>query len=308
MECKRFSFSHRLLLLPSPTPNNALLFSRLYNLGTPSPKAFARYYLRTMSHTGDRFTDFEPGNKRLPACYGYIMWDVLPLEEAMRDLHSLFPQIDRLIKEAKKHCTYPNDHGLSKDQAGALHLYTTEMPENACLYRTLNQTLRLEDRSQVRPWFAYLKLLDSAVSKLPNFKGIVWRGVDRDVSMAYQKGQKITWWSVSSCSVSVDIIKTFLGQAPQNTLFTIECSTGKSITPFACYQTEQEVILMPGTTLRVVSDPLRHHGGLHVVHLKEITDDDDDVDGDAGAETQEVVEQPTSLGKYMNFNGSLSKT
>ena len=260
-----------------------------------------------MNHTGDRFTDVELGNKRLPACYGYTAWDVLPIEETMRDVHSLLPQIDRFVKEAKKHCTHPNDHGLSKDEAAALYLYTMDMPENACLYRVLNQTLRLEDRSQVRPWFAYLKLLDSAVSKLPNFKGTVWRGVDRDVSMAYQKGQKITWWSVSSCSVSVDIINTFLGQAPQNTLFMIECSTGKSITPFACYQKEQEVILMPGTTLRVVGDPLHHHGGLHVVHLREITDDDD-VDGDAEDETQEAVKPTMDLGKYMNFNGSLSKT
>ncbi|UJR18041.1 hypothetical protein I4U23_004942 [Adineta vaga] len=32
-----------------------------------------------------------------------------------------------------------------------------------------------------RPWFAYLKLLNSAVSKLPNVKCKVWCGVDKDV-------------------------------------------------------------------------------------------------------------------------------
>ncbi|CAF4049311.1 unnamed protein product, partial [Rotaria sordida] len=37
---------------------------------------------------------------------------------------------------------------------------------------------------------------------------------------------------------------------------------------------------MPGTTFKVVANPLHHHGGLHIVHLKEIPDDDDDDDDD----------------------------
>jgi hypothetical protein len=151
-----------------------------------------------------------------------------------------------------------------------------EMSDDACVYRTLNQTLRAEDRSKVRPWFGYLKLLDSAASKLPKFKGIVWRGINKDVTMAFKKGQKITWWSVTSCSTSVDVISSFLGKAPQSTLFNIECSTGKCIAAYTCYPNEDEVILMPGTMFEVVANPLHHHGGLHVIHLKEITDDDDD--------------------------------
>jgi hypothetical protein len=243
-----------------------------------------------MSNTGNRFTDVELGNKRLPACYGYITWKLLPLEETMKDLRTSLPEIDRFVKLAKRHCTYPNDHALKKDEAAALYLYTMEMAEDACVYRTLNQTLRLEDRSEVRPWFAYLKLMDSAVSKLSNFKGIVWRGVSKDVTMAFKKGEKITWWSVSSCSLSVDIISSFLGKAPQSTLFNIECSTGKSIAAFTCYPSEDEVILMPGTMFEVVANPLHHHGGLHIIHLREISDDDDDGDDDnADDERQESV-------------------
>lgn len=33
---------------------------------------------------------------------------------------------------------------------------------------------------------------------------------------------------------------------------------------------------MPGTKFTVVADPLHHHGGLHIVHLEEIPDEDDD--------------------------------
>lgn len=231
-----------------------------------------------MSNTGDRFTDVELENKRLPACFGYIAWKILPLEETMKDLRSPLPEIDRFVKLAKRLCTYPNQQGLSKDEAAALYLYTMEMAEDSCIYRILNHTLRFEDRTKVRPWFAYLKLLDSATSKLSNFKGIVWRGVNKDVTKTFQKGQKITWWSVSSCSASVNIISSFLGEVPHSTLFNIECSTGKSISTFTSYPSENEVILMPGTMFEVVADPLHHHGGLHIIHLKEIGDDDDDAE------------------------------
>jgi hypothetical protein len=229
-----------------------------------------------MSGSGQRFTDVDLVNKRLPACYGYITWKLLPLEQAVTDLRDFLPEINRFVKMAKKHCTFPNEHKLEKDEAATVYLYTMEMSDDACVYRILNQTLRVEDRSKVRPWFPYLKLLDSAMSKLPKFKGIVWRGVNKDVSTAFKKGQKITWWSVSSCSKSVDIISAFLDKAPQSTLFNIECSTGKCIAEYTCYPSEDEVILMPGTTFEVVSNPLHHHGGLHFIHLKEITGDDDD--------------------------------
>ena len=231
-----------------------------------------------MSNSGDRFTDVELENKRLPACYGYITWKVLPLEQAMKDLGDTLPELDRFIKLAKRHCIYPNEQKLTRDEAATIYIYTMEMSEDACVYRILNQTLRVEDRTKVRPWFGYLKLLDSATSKLPKFKGIVWRGVNKDVTKTFKKGQKITWWSVTSCSKSVDVISSFLDKAAHSTLFNIECSTGKVIAEYTCYPHEDEVILMPGTTFQVVADPLHHHGGLHFIHLKEITEDDDDDD------------------------------
>ncbi|CAF4803880.1 unnamed protein product, partial [Rotaria magnacalcarata] len=69
----------------------------------------------------------------------------------------------------------------------------------------------------------------------------------------------------------MDIISSFLGTNPQSTLFNIECATGKSIATYTCYPNENEVILMPGTMFEVMSNPLHHPGGLHVIHLKEIT-------------------------------------
>jgi hypothetical protein len=228
-----------------------------------------------MNSSGKRFTDIDLGNKHLPACYGYLKWKLLPLEQAVTDLRDFLPEIMRFVEYAKTHCRFTNGDNLTMDEAAAVYLYTMEMSEDECVYRMLNHALRVEDRSRVRPWFGYLKLLHSAMSKLPNFKGSVWRGVNKDVRQSFKKDQKITWWSISSCSTSVNVISSFLGTVPQSTLFNIECSTGKSIAEYTCFPSEDEVILMPGTTFKVVSKPLYHHGGLHVVHLKEITDDHD---------------------------------
>ncbi|CAF4182897.1 unnamed protein product, partial [Adineta steineri] len=222
-----------------------------------------------MSSSGDRFTDIELENKRLPACCGYIAWKLLSLQDAMKELQGLFEEINYFVKEAKKHCSYPNDHNLTKDESAAIYIYTMEMSDDSCVYRILNQTLRLEDRTKVRPWFGYLKLLHSATSKLPKFKGTVFRGIDKDVTKSFKKGQKITWWSISSCSTSVNVISTFLHKSSSSTLFHIECLNGKSISSYTCYPNENEVILMPGTIFEVVSDPLIHHGGLNIIHLRE---------------------------------------
>jgi hypothetical protein len=149
------------------------------------------------------------------------------------------------------------------------------------------------------------------MSKLPKFKGIVWRGVNKDVSTAFKRGQKITWWSVSSCSKSVDIISGFLDKAPQSTLFNIECSAGKCIAEYTNYPSEDEVIFMPGTTFEVVSNPLHHHGGLHVIHLKEITDDDDDDDekqGETGLATATAASSVAQKLSKISLGKKKSKT
>ncbi|CAF0986732.1 unnamed protein product [Didymodactylos carnosus] len=222
-----------------------------------------------------RFTDIEISNKRLPACFGYLSSKLVPLETAVEPIRDLVLDLVRFAKLAKKYCTYPNEHGLTQDESAALYLYTMEMSDEQSFYHILNQTLRDENRSALKPWFPYLKLLDTAVNKLPSTKTVVWRGVGRNVSDSFQKNQTVTWWSVSSCSESVNIVKQFLSNSSQSTLFNIECIDGKKISLYTCYPEENEILLMPGTTLKVVSDPLHHHGGLHIVHLKEIGNDND---------------------------------
>jgi hypothetical protein len=80
----------------------------------------------------------------------------------------------------------------------------------------------------------------------------------------------VTWWSVNSCSSSVNVIRDFLGNDKNSTLFLIEAINGKKVSGYTEYENEDEVILRMGSQFCVKSDPLEQKNGSYLVHLAEI--------------------------------------
>jgi len=227
----------------------------------------------------NRFGDIDCSFKKLPPVYGFRSAKVVSLAEALQPIESQIEELAYYIKIAKKNCHFPNDHGLSKDQSASIYIYTMEWGETT-LYRVLNEALRSENRQALKIWFPYLKLFDSALDLLPTVKEIVWRGVPLDIGKNFTKNQMFTWWSVSSCSSSVNVIETFLQSKNNSTLFLIEVVNGKKVSGYTEYEAEDEVILRIGTEFRVKADPLKRADGSHTVHLIEIRDDEEDDDDD----------------------------
>ncbi|CAF4859504.1 unnamed protein product, partial [Rotaria sp. Silwood2] len=194
----------------------------------------------------NRFGDIDVSFKRLPPVYGYRSEKPVPIEKALEPIE---PQIDELpyyIKIAKRNCHFPSEHGLTRDQSAAVYIYTMEWGDTT-LYRVLNNALRSENRQALKIWFPYLKLFDTALDKLPTVKEAVWRGVSLDIGKNFTKNQIVTWWSVNSCSSSVNVIKNFLGKNKNSTLFLIEAVNGKKISGYTEYETEDEIILRMGS-------------------------------------------------------------
>jgi hypothetical protein len=104
----------------------------------------------------------------------------------------------------------------------------------------------------------------------------LWRGVSLDIGKKFTENQLVTWWSINSCSSSVNVIKSFIGDEKNSTLFLIEAINGKRISGYTEFENENEIILKMGTQFRVKCDPLTQSNGSHIVHLIEINDDDDD--------------------------------
>ncbi|CAF1175455.1 unnamed protein product [Adineta steineri] len=223
----------------------------------------------------NRFGDIDVSFKQLPPVYGYRSEKLVSIEKALESVESQINELPYYIKTAKRHCHFPSEHGLTKDQSAAVYIYTMEWGETT-LYRVLNQSLRSENRQVLKIWFPYLKLFDTALDKLPTVKEILWRGVPLDIGKSFTKNQLVTWWSVNSCSSSVDVIKDFLGNNKNSTLFLIEATNGKKVSGYTEYEKEDEIILRMGTQFRIKSNALEQSNGSHIVHLVEIDDNNDE--------------------------------
>ena len=162
-------------------------------------------------------------------------------------------------------------HGLDADEAGALWLYTAE----SNFYPTLNRQLHTRDRSTLKPFFPYLRLMLTARSKLPKYTGSVWRGVKGvDLRAQYPKDKEVWWWAFSSTTKQLQTLTNpqFLGTSGVRTVFMIEIVHGVDLQRYSAFQgaaSEAEVLLYPGTKLLVVGS-MEMGGGLFQVHLREV--------------------------------------
>ncbi|CAF0802316.1 unnamed protein product [Didymodactylos carnosus] len=213
----------------------------------------------------------EEPKQMLTPIIGYEKEPLLPLEEACEPLNTILKDLPQQIWVAKQNCKEPSD-GLTQDESAAIYLYTMEWSvSKESLYSILNCALRQADRGNLIPWFRYLKLLFTALYKLPSESHrTVWRGVNADISSDYSHGDKKVWWSLSSCTSTLKILELpqYLGKSGVRTLFSIETSNGKSIRAHSYFKTVDEILLLPGSYFHVAS-VVSPADGPHIIHLKE---------------------------------------
>ncbi|CAF4005984.1 unnamed protein product [Adineta steineri] len=209
--------------------------------------------------------------KMLMPIRGYEEMPLVPLEEAVTPLISILREIQDYAYVAKQRCESVPPDSLTQDESASIMLYSMEWePHEKCLYFALNAALRTEDRRELKPWFSYLKLILTALEKLPSTRCNVFRGVNLDLTNQYTEGKTFVWWGFSSCTTSIGVLenKQFLDKTGERTLFTIECDSGKDISRHSYYQKEKEILLPPARQFIVVAC-LRPAPGLHMIQLKE---------------------------------------
>jgi len=180
------------------------------------------------------------------------------LAEACEGL-SLARQAEASIDKARK----MKRGKLTEDQAGAIHLYTTN-----ALYRQLNAALRAANRAKVMQYFPFLALLISALDNLPTSDRQLYRGVGLDLGSQYPKGSEITWWSVSSCTPELKVAKGFAASSKVSTIFTIDAIRSSGIREFSQYKNEEEFVLPPGAQFRVENSTKTRN--TTEIHLKQL--------------------------------------
>ena len=213
----------------------------------------------------ERFLDvaLEP-HKLLSPITDYENEALVSLDEAVRQLEKTIKNIQGFVWVAKSNCNHPKDD-LAIDESAAIYLYTME-----CLYCQLNEALRNKNRQYLLPFFPYLKLFLTALWRLPDVKGVVWRGIRADIADQFEKGQTVVWWGLSSCTTALSVLQSeqFLGKTGKRTLFMIECINGKVIQNHSHYESENEVLLLPCSYFEIV-DKISQGNELHTIHLRQ---------------------------------------
>ena len=232
-------------------------------------------FLRSKEDTAHRFSDVtgEPCMMLAPI-EGFTKKPLVTLELATQPLNNIVPRISTYVYIAKQRATNPaND--LTVDESASIALYTMEWePYTDSLYYILNATLRSEDRRKLKPWFLYLKLILTALSRLPSVSLTVYRGVqfsNDSEDRKYEIGKELVWWGFSSCSTNRNISQKehFLGSIGRGTLFVIDCIKGKDIQLHSYFRKESEILLLPATKVQAI----RYEYGeddLCIIYLKEV--------------------------------------
>ncbi|CAF3349367.1 unnamed protein product [Rotaria socialis] len=208
----------------------------------------------------------------LSAIDGYQNGPLLPLEIAIKPLIPFFEEgtLERNVWIVKERCQNPSDN-LTVNESASIMLYTFNWDTNEkSLYYLLNETLRMEKRDKLRPWFSYLKLFLTALNRLPRINDTIFRGVKLDISSQYILGKRQFWWGLSSCTDSMDVLQSeqYCGKDGPRTIFFIKCTSGRSIKRHSFYSVEEEILLMPGFYFEIHSSNDLGNG-LHFIRLHE---------------------------------------
>jgi hypothetical protein len=178
-----------------------------------------------------------------------------------------------LLREAQRKIDGSNT--LTADDIAHIMFYTAEDETEPALYKILNETCYLPNRTNaLKPFGNYSWGLLNSLKKIPSYDGkVVYRGVRKNLLAQYRSRSEVTWWGCSSTTTSLEVLQTeqFCGMEGDRTIFTIELTQGqaKDITRYSLIPGEREVLLPFCTTLKVKSCMDAGHG-LCLIQLEEV--------------------------------------
>lgn len=211
---------------------------------------------------GNCFSKIQNPDYSLQSEYEHL--SVQTIEEATKDLSKAVPTIENYVSTAKENC-YRDSLLLTWDESAAIYLYTMQTTSS---FYGFNAALRAGNRQALRPWLGYIKLLETALKKLPSTNTIIWRGTQDDSPETYAEHALHILWGFTSCSKNLEVVKTYIND--NGSLFTIETVHGKNIAQFSANEDEEEVVLLPGTRLRAKANTASFLEKLFMTHFEEV--------------------------------------
>jgi hypothetical protein len=140
------------------------------------------------------------------------------------------------------------------------------------------------DRTKLLPYFPYLKILLTALHKLPPCTDVtVNRGVKLHplpdgsapppLADRYNKGDEPIWWGFGSATSSIDALQDeqFLGMKGSRTIFQLKVRRAVKIKKYSAIQAEDETLILCGTPF-IVNGKVNMGNDLWMVQMEEAFD------------------------------------
>lgn len=210
----------------------------------------------------------------------YIEGPSAPTRAALdRACKAAYGKADALLAQG------PDPYGLTREEMAAINIFTQDNwsgpgPKN--LYRPLNSALRGNSRDDVKVYWAYIRLLQHSLFKLPKEvnAATIFRGVKDPSPMitldelraAILSGDTTMWWGFSSTSTNLETVNTFCGEAGPRVIFTIDPgNSARDVRRYSTFVQEDELIMPCGSAF-VVKTATSPAPGLLLVSIRQ-TDD-----------------------------------
>ena len=229
----------------------------------------------TLSILSTRIMDVELEDCMYPI-HGLNEAPLLSLEDALKYASDRSAKLSELDLSTAVYCADMHASNLvdepgellTRDEIAAIHLYTQDTP----FYTLLNGCLRERNRELIKPFIPLIKLILTGLYKLPIISGgVVFRGVKGDISAAFKPTKIKMWWAFTSTTTQLSVLSNdlFLGKLGHRTQMFIHLSTGFDIHRYSAIDSEQEVLLPPGSAFRVDSS-LSPAEGLFQVQMTQL--------------------------------------
>jgi len=113
-----------------------------------------------------------------------------------------------------------------------------------------------------RAWEGYMYFMMVGLGRLPDLKGVCWRGYDhgskKEILDTQSVGRPIQWGAFTSVATCKDAAKAF---APgTRVVFKITMTSGRDVNPYSFFPQEGEILLSPNHRFTVSSEPYEEAG------------------------------------------------
>lgn len=107
---------------------------------------------------------------------GYEKERLHSFEKAVDSLNDQIFDLDNKVRRALKESHLNLKYGLTHDESAAIYFFTMPTDPKAT-HEIFNEAILSKDPNVIRPWFPYMKLIQSAKRKLPTVQIEAWRTI-----------------------------------------------------------------------------------------------------------------------------------